>query len=93
MNEEQLITDLGAGEYTKEYFSTGRYQILCNSSLGHSVLVISGELQKEGKQYRASEFTSDGRGFTRVERLYGRNPVEYSSVYRLRKVTVKKGGK
>ena len=67
MNEEQLITDLGAGEYTKEYFSTGRYQILCNSSLGHSVPVISGELQKEGKQYRASEFTSDGRGFTRVE--------------------------
>jgi len=67
VNEEQLITDLGAGEYTKEYFSTGRYQILCNSSLGHSVPVISGELQKEGKQYRASEFTSDGRGFTRVE--------------------------
>lgn len=64
---EQLITDLGAGEYTKEYFGAGRYDILCNSSGGHSVPVVNGELQKAGKQYRASEFLADGRGTTRIE--------------------------
>ena len=43
-----MLTDLGAGEYTKEYFHDGRYRILCNNSFGHSVPVIDGEGQKEG---------------------------------------------
>lgn len=64
---EQLITDLGAGEYTAEYFGEGRYNILCNSSLGHSVPVIGGEFQKAGKQYKASVFTADGKGTTTLE--------------------------
>lgn len=67
VDDEQLITDLGAGEYTKEYFGAGRYDILCNSSMGHSVPVINGELQKAGKQYKASEFVSDGKGTTKIE--------------------------
>lgn len=64
---EQLICDLGAGEYTADYFGTGRYEILCNSSQGHSVPVIRGEFQKAGKQYRASHFEADGNGTTRLE--------------------------
>lgn len=67
VDEEQLITDLGAGEYTKEYFGAGRYEILCNSSMGHSVPVINGELQKAGKQYKASKFMADGKGTTTIE--------------------------
>lgn len=67
MAEEQLIMDLGAGEYTKEYFSTGRYEILCNSSRGHSVPQINGGLQKDGRQYKASAFLADGAGTTKIE--------------------------
>lgn len=64
---EQLICDLGAGEYTAEYFGPGRYSILCNSSEGHSVPVIRGEFQKAGKQYQASSFAADGKGTTTIE--------------------------
>lgn len=66
-DEEFMVTDLGAGEYTKEYFGEGRYQILCNSSLGHSVPLIGGQKQKCGAEYGASEFTADGCGRTMVE--------------------------
>ena len=54
-----LLTDLGAGEYTKEYFHEGRYRILCNNSFGHSVPVIDGEGQKEGGEYSCSRFEAD----------------------------------
>ena len=53
---EMLLSDLGAGEYTKDYFSDGRYQILCNRSLGHSVPLINGTEQLEGKEYCADLF-------------------------------------
>lgn len=53
---EMLLADLGAGEYTKDYFGEKRYQILCNRSLGHSVLLIDGEEQCAGEQYRADGF-------------------------------------
>lgn len=55
-NGEMLLTDLGAGEYTKEYFSEKRYDILCNRSLGHSVPIINGEEQCAGKAYCAGMF-------------------------------------
>lgn len=53
---EQLLMDLGAGEYTKAYFSPERYTIFCNSSLGHSVPIIDGQTQKAGKQYAAKDY-------------------------------------
>lgn len=65
--DEFLLTDLGAGEYTKDYFGEGRYHILCNSSLGHSVPIIGGSGQKAGAEYKASEFRADGNGTTLVE--------------------------
>lgn len=57
-----LLTDLGSGEYTKDYFGVGRYAILCNSSLGHSVPIIQGEGQKAGRQYSSKKPDYDGRG-------------------------------
>ncbi|TBL81637.1 heparinase II/III domain-containing protein [Paenibacillus thalictri] len=51
---ETLLTDTGAGEYTKQYFGPGRYEILCNRSLGHSVPVIEGGEQQAGRQYAAA---------------------------------------
>lgn len=64
---EQLICDLGAGEYTKDYFGPGRYDILCNSSEGHSVPMVEGTCQREGKEYGASYFSADGKGTTVLE--------------------------
>jgi len=66
VNGEQLITDLGAGEYTKEYFGAGRYEILCNSSMGHSVPMPNGKTQQSGEWHRATEFTADGNGTTKI---------------------------
>lgn len=52
---EQLICDLGAGEYTRGYFrDESRYGYFCTSSLGHSVPIIDGEYQKNGEMYRAN---------------------------------------
>ena len=45
--DEMLLTDLGAGEYTRDYFGEKRYDILCNHSFGHSVPVIDGKGRKE----------------------------------------------
>ncbi len=56
---ELFLTDLGAGEYTKEYFGAGRYDILCNRSLGHSVPIINDGEQHAGKEYRADAFVWD----------------------------------
>ena len=53
----QLLCDLGAGEYTKDYFNyKKRYKYLCNSSLGHSVPIIDGGGQLAGGEYRCDEF-------------------------------------
>ncbi|MBD5460224.1 MAG: hypothetical protein HDR26_04675 [Lachnospiraceae bacterium] len=62
-----LFTDLGAGEYTKEYFGAGRYDILCNRSLGHSVPVIAGEEQRAGREYCCSGFRADEDGSVEME--------------------------
>lgn len=50
----QLLCDLGAGRYTRDYFKAGRYDILCNSSLGHSVPIIDGKPQPAGAQYHGT---------------------------------------
>ncbi len=55
-NGEMLLTDLGAGEYTKDYFSDKRYGILCNRSFGHSVPIINGMEQCAGEEYCADGF-------------------------------------
>lgn len=51
---KQCLCDLGAGEYTRGYFSAEeRYTFLCNASRGHSVPIIDGWEQKAGKDYKA----------------------------------------
>jgi hypothetical protein len=49
----QLFAELGAGEYTRDYFGEARYSILCNSSLGHSVPIVGGRGQEAGAERRA----------------------------------------
>lgn len=58
-NGNVLLCDLGAGEYTAEYFSKNRYDIFCNGSAGHSVPIVNGNGQCVGDKYAASEFFSD----------------------------------
>ncbi len=67
LGDEMLLCDLGCGEYTRQYFSEERYTILCNSSLGHSVPILGGREQKEGRRYGCSSFEADGEGNVRVE--------------------------
>ncbi|MDO3412490.1 heparinase II/III family protein [Saccharibacillus sp. CPCC 101409] len=59
---ETLLTDLGPGMYTQDYFGPGRYGHLHTSSLGHSVPVINGHGQKGGGEYRAEVLRSEREG-------------------------------
>ena len=60
----QLISDFGAGEYTKNYFTLDkRYEIFCCSSAGHSVPVIDGKYQSFGKQYKSDVIESGNNRF------------------------------
>lgn len=56
IGRELFFTDLGAGEYVKEYFGEGRYDILCNRSRGHNVPILDGREQKAGRIYAADRF-------------------------------------
>lgn len=62
-----FLTDLGCGEYTKEYFSDGRYEILCNNSFGHSLPVLDGKGQCAGAAYACQRFEAKLDGRVRME--------------------------
>ncbi len=64
---EVVISDVGSGEYTKDYFGEKRYEYLCCSSIGHSVPIIDEGEQLAGKQYNARYFEADGLGKTVIE--------------------------
>lgn len=59
VNGEEMLCDLGVGEYTKEYFGDNRYDILCTGSKGHNVPVIAGNYQRAGQTSCADEFIAD----------------------------------
>ncbi|WP_181438642.1 heparinase II/III domain-containing protein [Paenibacillus sambharensis] len=59
VNGEQLLCDLGSGQYTKAYFGPARYDILCNGSQGHSVPVINGQHQQPGRHAQAVVQTAE----------------------------------
>ena len=53
--EGQLLCDLGAGRYFNGYFDSKiRYTLLNNASWGHSVPIVDGQFQKEGREYGGS---------------------------------------
>ena len=70
----QLLMDVGAGVYTRQYFSSERYNIFEPSSRGHSVPIINGEYQPVGISYAATDvvyrmghFSMDIAGAYKVE--------------------------
>ena len=56
---KQLITDMGRGAYTKQYFrNETRYEFIECSSLGHSVPYFADKkIQKFGKNYAANDYS------------------------------------
>jgi hypothetical protein len=65
---ESLLADLGAGVYTRQYFGAERYEALHTGSQGHSVPVINGMEQGNGRSHTATvlnyESQPDGVIFT-----------------------------
>lgn len=73
-----FLTDLGCGEYTKDYFKDDtRYKIFNNRSLSHNVPLINGEEQKAGEEYKCLSFESPKTGQIRMS---------YASAYGLKNI-------
>lgn len=74
---EQMIMDLGAGKYTRQYFDGNtRYGILECGSSGHNLPIIDGRAQLFGSEHRATDvhyeegcFSMDIAGAYEVEGL------------------------
>jgi hypothetical protein len=62
---ENLLADLGAGLYTRDYFGEQRYSLIHNSAEGHSVPIINGHLQQAGIQYAAEVKRNEQEGNVR----------------------------
>ncbi len=68
LNGEALLAELGAPEYTQDYFSPRRCTYLAASSRGHSVPVVNGIYQGRGSGFRA-EILEHRHGEAEVIRL------------------------
>ena len=73
---EQMIMDLGAGSYTRQYFQGERYTFLEADSRGHNLPIINGTVQFAGKEAAAKDtkvengvFSTDIAGAYKVEGL------------------------
>lgn len=77
---EEMLCDLGAGEYTRDYFGKNRYEILCNSSEGHNVPIVDGKYQLTGDTARAESF------YLKADSLI----ITYGAAYGLRPECVKR---
>lgn len=73
-----VLTDPGRGRYSKAYFGPDRYQNLFASSLGHSVPVVNGEAQAEGRAHAAKvlEHGHDGAEDRLVLEMAAAYPAE-----------------
>jgi hypothetical protein len=69
-NGEQILADLGAGKYTRQYFSEERYDLMLCSSRGHSVPIINGEYQKNVPNKATVHISEHNRYAFNMERVY-----------------------
>lgn len=56
VNGDVLLGDLGAGMYSRQYFSEERYSMLVNGSHGHPVPIIDGKEQVPGREAAADDY-------------------------------------
>ena len=52
---KQIFADLGPGEYTKKYFGSERYTVFEASAESHSLPIIGGKYQCNGREFTASD--------------------------------------
>ena len=68
VNGDVLLTDLGSGEYTRQYFGPERFTIFCNGSQGHSVPIIEKNYQSAGSEFYADVLNaSEDKGLFRLD--------------------------
>lgn len=72
-NGRQVITDVGSGKYSKQYFRPEtRYTFIETSSKGHSLPFFGDEEQKVGKAFGAAEVcVSEGKFSLDIAGAYG----------------------
>jgi len=54
-----VAIEIGAPEYTKDFFRENRYQYLAARTLGHSLPIVNGREQAAGPQYAAKVISCD----------------------------------
>lgn len=87
-DSEMLLSDIGAGEYTKKYFDIDyRYQNFCCRAAGHNIPLIDGKEQICGEEYFATDLKKIRYGVSmNLKYAY---PKEYGICTYLRKVYLK----
>jgi hypothetical protein len=77
-NGKMILCDLGAGEYTKDYFSDKRYTIFCTQSESHNLPLIDGRGQKAGREFGARDcvISPGGNMILDIAGAYGLNGLE-----------------
>lgn len=75
---EQLLCDLGAGNYTRQYFEAEtRYTILECSSMGHSVPIINGVAQGAGAKFTSTDVSFENGVLTMdIAKAYPTTDIE-----------------
>jgi hypothetical protein len=69
--QEALVAELGAPTYTRQFFSSERYENIAARSLGHSVPLVNGQEQQEGREFAAQVIAEeDGRMTLELSGLY-----------------------
>ena len=84
IGDQVYLEDLGAGEYTADYFGEKRYDILNNSSFGHNAAIIEGCGQQAGRKMACDGFeVTEEEGWVCVRLSIGR---AYDCKDRIRRV-------
>ena len=67
-NGRPFIIDIGKPEYTRQTFSSGRYEIRAMQSAYHNLPTINGIMQKDGRQYAAKDVDYESaEGFAQLK--------------------------
>ena len=80
---KQYIADIGVGEYTKQYFSAGRYELFPCSSLSHSVPIVDGQSQRNGRSRRGEIISQDENSIViDLSKSYAEETIKVQADYR-----------
>jgi hypothetical protein len=69
LDGQPLIIDAGVGEYTRKTFSNERYEIWTMQSSYHNLPDINHKSQQEGREFYASDYSSENKGKKTIVRM------------------------